>query len=255
MGGSGGRRRSSQSGAAARLESPSMFARALIVVLIALNLGVAAWWWSRPVPPPPPVPSSDKGGRDLQLLAVQATTSESLAIATADDATSGVAAQDQASVAAVASQACLRVGPFADLAAAEAARTGLGAAMANAQTREEPGRASRYRVLLPAAGDRAQAQAVADRIAAAGFDDFFILSQGEEANRIALGAYSSSDTAERRATALRVAGFPAEVHAQGATGASRWWLQGASGDPAAVRSAFPATQELDCAALPGTALR
>ena len=45
-----------------------MFARALIVVLVALNLGVAAWWLSRPEPPLAPLPVSDKGGAELQLL-------------------------------------------------------------------------------------------------------------------------------------------------------------------------------------------
>ncbi|UWX04730.1 SPOR domain-containing protein [Pseudoxanthomonas sp. NC8] len=77
-------------------------------------------------------------------------------------------------------------------------------------------------------------------MATAGFDDFVILNQGANANAIALGAYRNRDTAERRATTLREAGFPAEVRAHGATAPSRWWLDGRSTDVAAVRTTFPA---------------
>ena len=41
----------------------------------------------------------------------------------------------------------------------------------------------------------------------------------------------------------------AEVRAHGATGASRWWIEGRSTDAAAVRTTFPAAQDRDCAAL------
>ena len=226
-----------------------MFARALIVVLVALNLGVAVWWLSRPAPVPATAPVSDKGGAALRLLPMYA------AAMAASAAPAPAPVEDHAVAGPAPAQACLRIGPFTNRAAADAARNGLGAALRDPELREEPGQASRYRVLLPPAGDRAQAQASADRIAAAGFDDFLILSQGAEANGIALGTYTGRDAAERRAAALGAAGFPAKVQAQGAAGASQWWLLGAGADPVAVRAAFPATQELDCASLPETALR
>ena len=56
------------------LESPSMRVRALIVVLVALNLGVAAWWLTRPSTAPRPLPASDKGGVALVLLPAQVAT-------------------------------------------------------------------------------------------------------------------------------------------------------------------------------------
>lgn len=229
-----------------------MLARALIVVLIALNLGVAAWWVSRPAALPPPAPVSGKGGVELRLAPADAP------LAGAPQATvDPVAAVQEGEAESVAWEApsCLRIGPFAERAAAEAARAGLGGALQDPQLSEEPARASRYRVLLPPAADRAEAQATAARIAAAGFDDLFILNQGQEANGIALGAYGNSDAAQRRAAALRAAGFPVEVQPVGATSASRWWVLGTSDDPAAVRRAFPAAQEQDCAALPEPALR
>jgi len=233
-----------------------MFARALIVVLLALNLGVAAWWLSRPAPSPPPTPPSSRGGAELRLLPMEAP-----ATAASPAGTDAVVAEPDAAVATdaatvdVDAHKCLRIGPFADRAAAETARGELGASLQDPRVHEEPGQASRYRVLLPPAADREQAQATAARIAAAGFQDLFVLTQGEEANGIALGAYGSRDTADRRAEALRAAGFPAEVQAQGATAASRWWLLGASDTPAIVRGAFPSAREHDCAALPDSALR
>ena len=236
-----------------------MSIRALIVVLVALNLGVAAWWLSRPAASPPPVPVSDRGGVPLQVLTTPAVTATLAADTDAPTARAGSPDAGEgappATVADATSRTCFRIGPFATRAAAEAARGRVDAVMPEPQLREEPGRASRYRVLLPPAEDRAQAQATAARIAAAGFDDLMVLARGEEANAIALGTYGSADTAHRRAAALQAAGFPAQVHAQGAAAASQWWWQGASEDAQAVRAAHPAAQEFDCSALAAPALR
>ena len=242
-----------------------MSIRALIVVLVALNLGVAAWWLSRPAASPPPVPVSDRGGVPLEVLSTPAVTATlaadtdaPTALAASPDAGEGVGEGEGAApapAAEIAARTCFRIGPFATRAAAEAARGRVDAVMPEPQLREEPGRASRYRVLLPPAEDRAQAQATAQRIAAAGFDDLFVLSQGAEANAIALGTYGSRETAQRRAAALQAAGFPAQVQAQGAAAASQWWWLGGSDDAQAVRAAHPAAQALDCTALAAPALR
>jgi cell division protein FtsN len=214
-----------------------MLARALIVVLAALNLGVAAWWLLRSAPPTPPLPVSTLGGVELELLPTPA------------EATAAAMDAPPAPADAAASATCLRLGPFADRDAAQVAQAGLGALLQDASFDEQAGEAAGYRVLLPPAADRAQAQAMAERIAAAGFQDLVILNQGANANAIALGAFRNRESADRHATALRGAGFPVEVRAQGATGASRWWLDGRSADAAAVRVAFPSAQDRDCATL------
>jgi hypothetical protein len=240
-----------------------MFARALIVVLLALNLGVAAWWLLGPAAPVPSPPVSDQGGAHLELLPVPAAAAPAAtpAVASAVGAASDVAAAAALLAAATtdadgtapatttptAPATCLRLGPFQDRDAAQVAQVGLGALLRDAAIQEEVAEATGYRVLLPAQPDAARAQAIADRIAAAGFQDFLILRQGEDANGIALGNYRSRETADRRAAALREAGFPAEVRAQGASAASRWWLDGATTDASAVRAAFPATQDRACA--------
>lgn len=239
-----------------------MLARALIVVLVALNLGVAAWWLLRPAPPPPSPPVSDQGGAELKLLPMQASAAPAGSAAAGDTAAADAASITPAEAepadadpdpatpasAPVAQVACLRLGPFPDRDAAQVAQAGLGALLRDAAFLEEAGNATGYRVLLPPLPDRAQAQATADRISAAGFQDFLILRQGAETNAIALGSYRSRETAERRAAAMRAAGFPAEIRAQGAGGASRWWLDGATADAAAVRATFPGAQDRACAA-------
>ena len=112
MGAAARTRRSRWAGAAiVPLESPSMRVRALIVVLVALNLGVAAWWLTRPSPAPRPLPASDKGGVALVLLPAQAaTTSPATASGNGD-----VGPQ----AAGPAPATCLSVGPFPDRGAAE----------------------------------------------------------------------------------------------------------------------------------------
>ncbi|MFA4625924.1 SPOR domain-containing protein, partial [Xanthomonas perforans] len=45
-----------------------MYVRALIVVLIVLNAGVALWWALQPPPAPPPAPLQPTGVARLELL-------------------------------------------------------------------------------------------------------------------------------------------------------------------------------------------
>jgi cell division protein FtsN len=124
-----------------------------------------------------------------------------------------------------AARACFRVGPFAERAAADLARGRIDPTVGRAIPRETPGRgASGYRVSLPPMASREEAVAMAQRIGAAGFDDFLVINQGEETNGIALGRYRSREGAERRQTQLAAAGFPARIHAIGEEGPSRWWL-------------------------------
>ena len=45
-----------------------MLIRALIVLLVVLNLGAAAWWLTRPAPTPPAEPPLPAGVARLQLV-------------------------------------------------------------------------------------------------------------------------------------------------------------------------------------------
>lgn len=152
-----------------------------------------------------------------------------------------------------AAQQCLSLGPFADRATAQAAQGKAGNLLRGARLREvADAGATRYRVLLPAAASREDAQATVKRIVAAGLSDYYIIAQGEETNAIALGQYRNREGAERRLAALSAAGFNARLVPSGGDGSAQWWLDAslaAQASPAQARQRSGAAQQrsLDCA--------
>ena len=246
-----------------------MLIRALIVLLVVLNLGVAAWWLTRPAAPPVAMVAEPEGIARLQLLS-EAMPTASPANAVVAGAAVEAAPVEQAAVeqvpveqvpgpvatAAIAPPAqCFSLGPFADQASATAAAARLGNQALRPRTRELPGTAaSAYNVVLPPAADRETAQALAQRIGAAGFDDFLLINQGEQANGIALGRYGSREAAQRRQSALQAKGFQAQIQAVGAEGTAQWWLdvtaaEGVEASQLQVLSAATQSRSLECAAL------
>jgi cell division protein FtsN len=200
-----------------------MLIRAVMVLLVVLNLGTAAWWLSRP-PAPATVPPVQRAGVPrLKLLSEVAKPVTTAPVAPMVAEVAPPVAVETTEPAK--SPVCFSLGPFADRAAADAAVTKLAAKVTRAVPREAPGRAATgYSVSLAPAADRAAAQAAAQRIGAAGFDDFLIVNTGEQANSIALGRYGSRESAERRQSALKAAGFDARIEAIGAEGSAQWWL-------------------------------
>jgi hypothetical protein len=114
---------------------------------------------------------------------------------------------------------------------------------ASAQIREQlNGKPSGWRVFLPAQATPEATRALADRIGAAGIDDYLLLPEG---NGIALGRFGTEAAAQRRQSTLTDAGFPAQIDARGSAG-----LDGArmAQDIGAARA-----QPLDCARLSSAA--
>lgn len=224
-----------------------MLIRALIVFLAILNLGVAMWWLSRPDGAAPAAPEQPAGVPRLQLIAERTPAPSPVAsprIETPPIAPAAAKAAPAAALSApVAANRCYALGPFPDAATAGAAAVRVGALAT--RTREEPGAASAYSVLLPPLADRAAAQAVAERIGAAGFDDYLVINTGEQANGIALGRYRNRESAQRRQAALQEAGFAAQLQPVGQVGASKWWADVSVAATAAMGQARP----VDCAAL------
>jgi len=149
---------------------------------------------------------------------------------------------------------CVALGPFAERAAAVAAQGRAGKLLAPARLREQPAASgsTRYRVLLPAAASREEAQATVKRIVAAGLSDYYIISQGEESNAVALGQYRNREGAERRIAAVQAAGFKPRLVASGDAG--QWWLEGqlaAGSEPAQAQQRSGAAQHrsLECTRL------
>ncbi|WP_305805943.1 SPOR domain-containing protein [Stenotrophomonas sp. YIM B06876] len=250
-----------------------MLTRALIVVLAVLNVGVALWWMSRNEAPPPR-PHSEAGVAGLQLLpsppdagtggsaaAIARTAPEEAAQAWVAAAPEGSPPPKHAADPVAAPrptpepEQCLSLGPFAERASAQTALAQAGSAMVRPRLREVAGsKAGSYRVWIAPAGSREAAQAMAKRIVDAGFSDYYIIAQGDEANAVALGQYRNREGAERRLASLVAAGFPASL-APGADDApASWWIDTAipaTSSPAAVlqRSGAARQQSLDCARL------
>jgi hypothetical protein len=250
-----------------------MLVRALIVLLLVLNVGVAAWWIARPAPPPPAEEKLPMGVARLQIVGEDRLIQRSATAATADPAapaTQTAAAPPVANAAAHSAPApsaatapapgaakpttpatppaaaiaattppasplpapepaakaqCFSVGPFADAAAADAARAKLQPLAQKMASRSEgaSSKSSRgWRVYLPTANAEA-AQATAQRIRAAGFNDLFVMS-GADANAIALGRFRSEESARKRGNELSAAGFAARVEALGESASGATWI-------------------------------
>ena len=160
------------------IESGRMIIRAIIVLLVVLNLGVAAWWLLHDAPPQAVV-AQPTGVPRLQLL---------------DETRSSPDAASQAQAEAQARSP-----------AAAPARAAI-AMPAGCQGPAEAG--DSWRVYLSDPGSPEAAQAMGERIGAAGFSDFLVMREGE-ANSIALGLFSTLEGAQRRVESLQAKGFPA----------------------------------------------
>jgi type IV secretory pathway VirB10-like protein len=232
-----------------------MTLRASLVLLVVLNLGVALWWALRSDAPPPAAEEASSGLARLQLLSERpelrpAPTPVTVAASADTPAPPTPASQLPAPTA---PERCFSAGPFADTAALDAARAALAPMASRVRSRELRENGGRgWRVYLPAAADRAAADANAQRLRAAGFTDLVVVGDGAEAHSVALGRFSTEARARAHAGALQAAGFAAKAEALGES-RSRYWLDLVAGptfDPNRARRAAGATlRSADCAGL------
>lgn len=224
-----------------------MLIRALIVLLLAFNLGVAGWWLLRAPPAPAEPAALPAGVPRLQLVREASDTSAgaSAPAPTAAGAAERVAAASQ----------CLSLGPFETTADMERARAALQpiAPMQMRGRQVQTGPISGWRVYLPPLPDLAAAQDAAARVAEAGFTDYFVMRQGADANAVALGRYANEAAARAHAAALAEAGFAAAAEPI-RSGPVALWLDlraGAGFDLARALaiSGAPRRETLDCAGL------
>lgn len=242
-----------------------MLLRAAIVILVMLNLGAAGWWLFQPAPGVAAGTAAAAPG--LRLLKEAPAPSPPAVAATADAAAapspSAAAAPPAAAgtpvvqpvpavpIAAEQAAACLRFGPFADPAARNSARAALAASGVTATAFDERARGVRgWKVFLPAQPSREAAVALAERLKAGGVADLFVMTQGADANSIALGRFSSETGARRRQAELQGKGVQAQVEPVGGTPAQAW-LDARLPPTAdrAVLARIARSQPLDCAQL------
>lgn len=221
-----------------------MLIRALIVLLAVLNLGAAAWWLTRPAAPAAPPVALPSGVARLQLVDEPPSPAGAPAAPTA-----------RAPAAAASIEDCFSLGPYASQAMATQAQALITDRVVRVRLREIPGTsASGYQVVIPPAATLEDAQALAARIGAAGFDDFLVVRQGDQANGIALGRYRSREAAERRLARVQAAGFDAALQPVGRAGPGLWWLdagvaEGVDAVALAQAASSGAPQALECTAL------
>ena len=227
-----------------------MILRALIVLLVVINFGVAAWWAARAPAAPTPVSEAPAGVPRLQLLheAPRPTVPRA-------PAPGAIAALPTPVPADVAPTQCFSFGPYPTPAALRRAHQRVQPRALQARVREiAGGQASGWRVFAPPLPSRAEAQALAERMTAAGFDDLLVMADGSDANAIALGRYRNEDAARRRQASLQAAGFTAQVAPLGDV-VVQGWIDVAAGpafDSARIAQDIAAAQvqRLDCATLP-----
>lgn len=222
-----------------------MIYRALLVFLIVINVGIAAWWALREPPKrddrielPSDVPR-------LQLLSEVPPRPRTVAPAPA------------ASIAPVAIPAdarCVAFGPFDNPALLRRANDVLQPQVLRARVRNEITGARGWRVFVPPLASREVAQALADRMTAAGLDDLLVMPTGVDRNGVALGRFGSEASALRRQAQVREAGFSdAKVEPIGEVRTLGWIDVAATpafdAAVAAREIAAPRTTPLDCATL------
>lgn len=217
-----------------------MLIRALIVLLLVLNIGVATWWLTRASPEPAAV-AAPSSAPSLQLVDGSRPVPTAVA-APAPEAP--VAPTDL----------CISFGPFASAEAAAEARQRVRPVSERMRIREIAAGPNRgWKVWLPPYAGADEVEAVAARVAAAGFIDRFVVREGPDANSLALGRFASEAPARQHAAALVAAGFPARVEPIG-TGRVSHWLD-VSVDPESASRLRPLAaareaRELDCATWP-----
>lgn len=224
-----------------------MMYRALLVLLVVVNAGVAAWWMLRTPPPREERIELPAGVPRLQLL--QELPANERPRAAAKRAPAGPATTTPATP-----TQCIAFGPFTNPALLRRANERLQSQVSLARLREVPlGTPRAWRVYIPPFPTREAAQAVADRMLAAGLDDLLVMPNGPDRNGIALGRFGSESSAQRRQAQLQAAGFTAQVGPVGNV-ATEGWIDVAAGegfDAARAQQdiAAPRAMPLECAGL------
>ncbi|HEY0198154.1 MAG TPA: SPOR domain-containing protein [Rhodanobacter sp.] len=179
-----------------------MFLRLLFVLLSALNIAVGAWLLLGQ-PYAHGGNASDPGVPELRLLSELPAPAVSVPAAT----TAAIAAPGRPI-----SYTCLALGPFATPQDLRRARQSLAAQATRMRSRQEQTtQASGWWVYLPAAGNRAQALALARQLGAQHIGDYFVVSSGDHSNTISLGLFKEPANARKRRDDVTAAGFPARM--------------------------------------------
>lgn len=179
-----------------------MFPRALVLLLVVMNLGALAWWGLHAAAKPAPVATTDPGTPSLVLLSeseVAHRKGSSEEMASAPEPTA-------------ATPRCQSVGPFASPADVRRATDTLAPLVGRIQQRETTGTAATgYRVFVAALASRAAALEAARQLHEKGLNDYYVVTSGDQENTISLGLFQDLVNATKRRDDVRKLGFDARL--------------------------------------------
>ncbi|MGO3127331.1 MAG: SPOR domain-containing protein [Luteimonas sp.] len=231
-----------------------MLLRAILVLLVILNFGVAVWWAVRG-DPGDAAALVDRGPATLRLVGEPAADDAIASVEPASDRPDAAPAQTEEVAGEPAPRAadpaqCVALGPFADAATRDAALAQLAPVVVRVDGRDVGETPRGWRVWMAPLPDRAATDAMVARLLGAGFDDYYVIADGAEANGIALGRFGSEASARARAQALRDAGFQADAAPVGST-LVRYWIdatlaEGDTGDALRARVGVARAEARDC---------
>ncbi|HET7269114.1 MAG TPA: SPOR domain-containing protein [Oleiagrimonas sp.] len=169
-----------------------MFLRLLLLLLLALNIGVAGWLtFGQPQRTMPPL--TDPGVPKLELL-----SSTSGAPASVTTAARAIKASGQ----------CLRIGPFATRSGMHKAFEALTPHVPQIQfNRDQVTKSMGWWVYLPAFATRAEALDAARALVDGGVQDYYVITAGDHQNMVSLGLFRNPDNARRRFDHIAQLGF------------------------------------------------
>ena len=191
-----------------------MLPRALVLLLVVMNLGVFAWWALHAEAHPAPVPTTQLNVPALVLLseseiARQPGSSEELATAPDSNAMT---------------PRCETIGPFRTPADLRSAMNTLAPLAGRIQSRQASGtELNGYHVFVPALPNRDAALAAARQLAAKGKIDYYVVTSGDQENTISLGLFQDLANAEKRRDEIRALGFDARLEPR-LGDAQQYWI-------------------------------
>lgn len=184
-----------------------MISRALIALLLVMNLVLAVWLWLRPAAQADGGLSSLPGGAPpLILLSEEPGEAPDAMNASAepDGPPQPTPPRDRLE--------CAEIGPFLTQADLRRVMNAFAPSAERIQFRETRTLTNRgYWVYLPAQRSRDAALSVARELSAKGLRDYYVVTSGERENMISLGLFQNLENARQRHEQLRALGFDARL--------------------------------------------
>jgi hypothetical protein len=191
-----------------------MFPRAVVLLLVVMNLGQFAWWTLHATGHPAQVATTQTGVPPLVLLSESENAHQP---ASSDELD---AAPDPTS----ATPRCQSIGPLATPADLRKAMNTLSPLVGRIQYRQARGSALHgYRVFVPALASRDAALEAGRQLAAKSISDYYVVTSGAQENTISLGLFRDLVNAEKRRDEVRALGFDAELEPR-LDDAQQYWI-------------------------------